>query len=208
MADELYGGSTFDFAGSLAEEIEDAFREVRARERPRRRRPRTTTRGCSSSRSAAAWSSTCRNERGRLRHVASRARSPDDVHPTIATPDMSEHLDYPVRRRRPRGRRGHGRRRPRPRPDLPGAVHEPGRAREPPRRSAAGSSRSSSCRRATPLAAALQAMVKGALQKWLEREIEVEQVAVETIDERIEVTVAYRRRAGGERRVETFGAAT
>ena len=58
------------------------------------------------------------------------------------------------------------------------------------------------------LAVALQAMVKGALQKWLEREIEVEQVAVETIDERIEVTVAYQRRAGGERRVETFGAAT
>jgi len=29
MADELFGGSTFDFAGSLAEEIEDAFREVR-----------------------------------------------------------------------------------------------------------------------------------------------------------------------------------
>jgi len=58
------------------------------------------------------------------------------------------------------------------------------------------------------LAVALQAMVKGALQKWLEREIEVEQVAVETIDERIEVTVAYQRRAGGERRVDTFGAAT
>lgn len=57
------------------------------------------------------------------------------------------------------------------------------------------------------LAVALQAMVKGALQKWLEAEIEVEQVAVETIDERIEVTVVYQRRAGGERRIETFGAA-
>ncbi len=29
MANELYGGSTFDFSGSLAEEIEDAFRAVR-----------------------------------------------------------------------------------------------------------------------------------------------------------------------------------
>ena len=57
------------------------------------------------------------------------------------------------------------------------------------------------------LAVALQAMVKGALQKWLEQEIEVEEVSVETLDERIEVTVAYRRRVGGDRRVETFGAA-
>jgi len=29
MANELYGGSTFDFSGSLAKEIEDAFRAVR-----------------------------------------------------------------------------------------------------------------------------------------------------------------------------------
>jgi len=58
------------------------------------------------------------------------------------------------------------------------------------------------------LAVALQAMVNGALQKWLEREIEVEEVSVETLDERIEVTVAYRRRPGGERRVDVFGAAT
>jgi len=58
------------------------------------------------------------------------------------------------------------------------------------------------------LAVALQTMVKGALQKWLEREIEVDEVAVETLDERIEVTVAYRRRVGGDRRVETFGVAT
>lgn len=58
------------------------------------------------------------------------------------------------------------------------------------------------------LAAALQALVKGALQKWLEHEIQVEQIEVETLDERIEVTVAYRRRIGGERRVEQFGIAT
>lgn len=57
------------------------------------------------------------------------------------------------------------------------------------------------------LGTALQALVKGALQKWLEREIEVEEVAVEILEERIEVTVAYRRRPAGDRRVETFGAA-
>jgi phage baseplate assembly protein W len=54
------------------------------------------------------------------------------------------------------------------------------------------------------LAAATQALVKGALQKWLEREIHVEEVAIEARDERLEVVVAYRRRASEERRVETF----
>ena len=55
------------------------------------------------------------------------------------------------------------------------------------------------------LAAATQALVKGALQKWLEREIQVEDVTIEARDERLEIAVAYRRRAGGDQRVELFG---
>ena len=54
------------------------------------------------------------------------------------------------------------------------------------------------------LAAATQALVKGALQTWLEREIHVEAVQIEPRDERLEVTVAYRRRAGGELQLEVF----
>ncbi len=54
------------------------------------------------------------------------------------------------------------------------------------------------------LAAATQALVKGALQKWLEHEIQVEGVEIEAHDERLEVTVAYRRRSAGERQVERF----
>jgi uncharacterized protein len=54
------------------------------------------------------------------------------------------------------------------------------------------------------LAAATQALVKGALQKWLEREIQVEAVEIEARDERLEVVVAYRRRSGGDRRVDRF----
>jgi Bacteriophage baseplate protein W len=54
------------------------------------------------------------------------------------------------------------------------------------------------------LAAATQALVKGALQKWLEREIQVEEVAIEVKDETLEVVVAYRRRAGEDRLVERF----
>jgi hypothetical protein len=54
------------------------------------------------------------------------------------------------------------------------------------------------------LAAATQALVKGALQTWLEREIHVEAVQIEPRDERLEVTVAYRRRTDGELRLEVF----
>jgi phage baseplate assembly protein W len=54
------------------------------------------------------------------------------------------------------------------------------------------------------LAAATQALVKGALQTWLEREIHVEAVQIEPRDERLEVTVAYQRRADGERRLDVF----
>ena len=57
------------------------------------------------------------------------------------------------------------------------------------------------------LAAATQVLVKGSLQKWLEAEIEVEDVEVEAIENEIVVTVAYRRRVDGERRVERFGSA-
>ena len=54
------------------------------------------------------------------------------------------------------------------------------------------------------LAAATQVLVRAALQRWLENEIQVEGVDVSAQDERLTVTVAYRLRTGGERRVEEF----
>ena len=54
------------------------------------------------------------------------------------------------------------------------------------------------------LAAATQTLVKGALQKWLEREIQVEQVEVRAEDATLTVTVVYVRRDTGERRVDVF----
>lgn len=54
------------------------------------------------------------------------------------------------------------------------------------------------------LATTTQVLVKAALQRWLEDEIEVEEVAVEPVEERLVVTVAYRLRTTGERRVEPF----
>jgi hypothetical protein len=54
------------------------------------------------------------------------------------------------------------------------------------------------------LAAATQALVKGSLQKWLEQEIQVEQVEVRAEDSTLTVTVAYRVRGDSERRVDTF----
>jgi phage baseplate assembly protein W len=57
------------------------------------------------------------------------------------------------------------------------------------------------------VAAATQLVVKGSLQKWLDNEIEVEDVRVEANDNQIDVTVLYTRRADGQRRVEQFGAA-
>lgn len=56
------------------------------------------------------------------------------------------------------------------------------------------------------LAAATQVLVKASLQKWLEREIQVEQVEVRAVDAELRVTVAYVLRTGGERRVDTFQA--
>lgn len=55
------------------------------------------------------------------------------------------------------------------------------------------------------VAAATQMLVKGSLQKWLESEIEVADVEVEAVENEILVTVAYRRRAESELRVERFG---
>jgi hypothetical protein len=56
------------------------------------------------------------------------------------------------------------------------------------------------------VAAATQVLVKGSLQKWLQDEIEVEDVRVEALENEIRATVAYRRRAGGETQVEQLGA--
>ena len=57
------------------------------------------------------------------------------------------------------------------------------------------------------LAAATQTLVKSALQKWLEQEIQVEQLEVTADDNILTVTVAYRLRTDDERRVDTFQAA-
>jgi hypothetical protein len=56
------------------------------------------------------------------------------------------------------------------------------------------------------IAAATQVLVKGSLQKWLEDEIEVQDVRVEALENEIRAAVAYKRRAGGETQVEQFGA--
>lgn len=55
-----------------------------------------------------------------------------------------------------------------------------------------------------PLAAATQMLVKSALQKWLETEIQVEQVEVSTEEERLTVKVTYSNRRDGQRRVDQF----
>lgn len=54
-------------------------------------------------------------------------------------------------------------------------------------------------------AAATQVLVKGSLQKWLQDEIEVEDVLVEAVESTLTVTVSYRRRLDGELRAERFG---
>ena len=54
------------------------------------------------------------------------------------------------------------------------------------------------------LAAATEQLVHGSLLRWLDTVIQVERVAVIADDERLEVTVAYRNRATGERVEETF----
>jgi uncharacterized protein len=54
------------------------------------------------------------------------------------------------------------------------------------------------------LAATAETLIKAALQRWLETEIELEAVEVAADDARLEVAVTYRRLATGERRVERF----
>ena len=54
------------------------------------------------------------------------------------------------------------------------------------------------------LAAATEALVQGALQKWLAEVILVEGVEVKAEDSKLEVTVKYRLRAEQRSRVETF----
>ena len=54
------------------------------------------------------------------------------------------------------------------------------------------------------LATATQFTVQGALQRWLNDVIQVEQVEVRNDEERLEVTVVYVKRDTGERRQEQF----
>lgn len=56
------------------------------------------------------------------------------------------------------------------------------------------------------LATATQMLVQGSLQRWMENLIEVERVAVQAQDEKLLVTVVYRKR-GGALRQEQFSAA-
>jgi phage baseplate assembly protein W len=54
------------------------------------------------------------------------------------------------------------------------------------------------------LATASQFTVQGALQRWLNDLIHVEQVQVKSEEERLEVAVVYQKRDTGERRQERF----
>ncbi len=55
-------------------------------------------------------------------------------------------------------------------------------------------------------AAATQTMVKAALQRWLQTEIEVQDVQVDASDSTLSVTVVYKRRSTGELTADTFRA--
>ena len=54
------------------------------------------------------------------------------------------------------------------------------------------------------LATSTQQLVQGALLRWLEDVIRVEQVAVKSVDASLEVTVVYVRRDTGERHEDVF----
>jgi phage baseplate assembly protein W len=56
------------------------------------------------------------------------------------------------------------------------------------------------------LAAATELLVKAALQRWLENEIQVEGVDVRSIDSTLAVVVRYHVRSTGASRVDTFRA--
>lgn len=55
-----------------------------------------------------------------------------------------------------------------------------------------------------PLAAATQMLVKSALQKWLENEIQVQQVQIDAQDSQLVVTVTYTNRTDGAQSVDQF----
>ena len=55
-----------------------------------------------------------------------------------------------------------------------------------------------------PLAAATQMLVKSSLQKWLENQIQVEQVEVVAEDSTLTVKVSYSNRSDGQRQVDEF----
>ncbi len=54
------------------------------------------------------------------------------------------------------------------------------------------------------LAISTQALVHGALQRWLQRVIKVESVEVDAVEAELRVTVVYVRRTSGERFTEDF----
>jgi phage baseplate assembly protein W len=54
------------------------------------------------------------------------------------------------------------------------------------------------------LATATQFMVQGALQRWLADVIQVEQVRITSVEERLEVDVVYVRRDDGQRQHDRF----
>lgn len=54
------------------------------------------------------------------------------------------------------------------------------------------------------LAATTEQLVHGSLLRWLDTAIQVERVSVRTEEERLEVTVVYRRRDTGDRVEDTF----
>ena len=54
-------------------------------------------------------------------------------------------------------------------------------------------------------ATATQVLVRGSLQKWLQDEIEVQDVVVEAVESQLIITVVYHRRLDGELRAERFG---
>src|SRR5215470_9369618 len=59
-----------------------------------------------------------------------------------------------------------------------------------------------------PLGAATQMLVKSSLQKWLENQIQVEQVEVDADDSTLTVRVSYSNRSDGQRQVDEFTRAT
>ena len=57
---------------------------------------------------------------------------------------------------------------------------------------------------AQPMAAATQVLVKSALQRWMEAEIQVEQVDVTADDNQLTVSLIYIDRSNGQRKSDQF----